>query len=114
MNFPGVKGGLSLNMRQAERNIEHVGTVRRPTQASLYATRVDIESICDGTLSGAAGGGGTSNSLVFHGTASLMSVYADGVEWGGLRKVMGDGGISATTNNHYALPFTIRYIQPSP
>jgi hypothetical protein len=114
INFPGVVGGLSLNMNKAERNLEHTGTIRKPTQASLYATRANVESVCNGALNEATGGGGTSFSLVFHGTQSLSSVYADNVEWGPLRGMRGNGGISVGTTTHYAQPFTIKYIQPKP
>lgn len=113
IRYPGIKGALSLNMRQAERPFVHTGTVRRPSQASLHDTMDDIESLCDGTYSGATGGGGTSFDLIFHGE-SFSSVYSESVEWGAVDKFIGTGGIAATATEYYAIPFIIRYIELTP
>lgn len=114
ITFPGVKGMLALNMNQAGRPVVHTGTVRKTTQALLYSTRNAIESLCDGAISSAAGGGGTSFGLIFHGTQSLNSVIANGVQWGRMFRACGNGGISSTNTDYYGLPFTINYTQLHP
>ncbi len=101
IRYPGVKGSISLNMRNAEREIVQTGTIRMNEQSALSDTQAVIISLCDGE----------SGDLVVHGT-TYTTTYADTLNFGTQFQANGLGGASVGT--YFGLPYTITYVQTNP
>lgn len=97
IGFPGVRGVLPLNMRNAAREIRHSGVIRVSTEASLNSFVSALNTHCDGTL----------RNISFHGQ-QITSVFANSVNYGTRYAAFGKGG-GSTAGTYFGLSFDIVY-----
>jgi len=107
IEYPGTRGIVALNMKNAEGIITHTGTVRESTQTALDAALDNIASVIDGTVVHSA-------SALYYSGAWVGTLYGDSYTFGNQEKAVMNIvtlGSSTTGSTYFKVPFTITYVK---